>query len=308
MQGVLAISGGVDSMVMLDMLASISTSSTQSSQDRDLTSVETCNDPDYVVAHFDHGTRPSTKDDAIFVCKKATDYQKLFFTECGKLGEDISEDAARTARYQFLHKVAQENNYPVIYTAHHLDDLVETIAINLLRGTGWRGLAVLDASGVARPFLEAKFLPDTLKKLVPLEKKDILKYAAEHKIHFRQDPTNTSSNYLRNRLRTKLQDFTHKRELYRLWQQQKKLKAEIDEIVQDLLPKAEQPWQRGWFRDLDAKVALELLRAGTLRVGISATRPQLENFRQAILTYPSGKSFNLPQDNLVKFSKTEFYL
>lgn len=293
MQAVLAISGGVDSMVMLDILANGFAGD-----------VATQND---IVAHFDHGTRLSAKDDALFVGKKAADYQKKFCTECGDLGENAAEETARAARYKFLHKIAEKNNC-IIYTAHHLDDLVESIAINLLRGTGWRGLAVLDAPGVTRPFLEARLLPDNLQDLVPLDKKAILKYAAEHEIVFRQDPTNASDNYLRNRVRVKLQDFTQKKAIYELWQRQKVLKAEIDKLVAEILPEKGVAWQRSWFYELDAKVALELLRVGVLRAGISATRPQLENFRQAILTYPAGKSFNLPQDNLVKFSKTEFYL
>lgn len=113
---------------------------------------------------------------------------------------------------------------------------------------------------------------------------------------------------MRNRVRVKLQGFTQKKAIYELWQRQKVLKAEIDKLVAEILPEKGVAWQRSWFYELDAKVALELLRVGVLRAGISATRPQLENFRQAILTYPAGKSFNLPQDNLVKFSKTEFYL
>ena len=67
-------------------------------------------------------------------------------------------------------------------------------------------------------------------------------------------------------------------------------------------------WQRTWFTKLDQNIALELLRAGTLRANISATRPQLENFRQAILTYAPGKYFNLPNNHLIKLTKTMFEL
>lgn len=307
---VLAVSGGVDSMVMLDMLRR--------------------GQP--IVAHFNHGTRESAFDDMEFVYKIASDKYHITRVECrvASLGEGASEEAAREERYRFLRSVAlsvpvigkvrlhrpkksrspREIEIPMVqvYTAHHLDDLVESIAINLTRGTGWRGLAVLDTPGVRRPFLETELLPKSLRRRKPLAKRDVLRYAAEHEIIFRQDPTNTSDKYLRNRLRVKLQDFKGARKIYKLWQRQKQLKHEIDEIVSYLLPAVGQPWQRTWFRGLDKTVALELLRAGVQRAGSSATRPQLENFRQAILTYAPGKYFNLPGDRLVRFSKHEFYL
>lgn len=285
-----------------------------------------------IVAHFDHGTRESALDDMGFVYRTASDKYHIKRIEGGMadLGESVSEEVARRKRYRFLRSVAL--SVPVtgkvrlrrpkegelqrgikipmaqIYTAHHLDDLVESIAINLIRGTGWRGLAVLDTPGIRRPFLEAEALPKKLQKLAPLSKRDVLCYAAKHKIIYRQDPTNTSDQYLRNRLRAKLQHFTEAEKIYTLWQRQKKIKHEVDQIVARLIPDVEQPWQRQWFENLDEKVAIELLRAGVQRTGISATRPQLENFRQAILTYAPSKYFNLPGDRLVRFSKHEFYL
>lgn len=284
---ILAVSGGVDSMVTLDMICRSKNYSSG----------------DIIIAHFDHGTRPSSQLDAEFVERKAREYGVEFRLEKGELGEDVDEATARAARYDFLHSI---DPFATIFTAHHLDDLVETAAINLIRGTGWRGLAVLDSSGVRRPFLETEMFYE------PMDKAAIVEYAAKRKLEFREDPTNSSDEYLRNRIRHQMNnfplDFEQKMEIYRLWQEQKHLKSEIDQLVVNLLPEKGTPWQRVWFRDLDINVALELLRAGTLRAGISATRPQLENFRQAILTYAPGKSFNLPGDKLVRLSKTEFVL
>ncbi len=263
---------------------------------------------DIVVAHFNHGTRPSSKDDANFVKKCAEERNLTFALGTAKLGEGVSEEVARRARYNFLHKACETSGHTKICTAHHLDDLVETVAINLLRGTGWRGLAALDAPMVRRPFLEPEDMPKSLRKLVPFDKKTILRYAADFEITYRQDPTNNEDSYLRNRVRKKLSNFDKKHEIYALWQKQKKLKREIDELVGELMPEGDEPWQRSWFEGLDEKVALELLRAGTLRAGISATRPQLERFYQAILTYAPGKAFNLPKDELVTFTKTDFFI
>lgn len=279
---VLAVSGGVDSMVMLDLVC----------RNNNYSSSE------IIVAHFDHGMRENSMQDAEFVRRKATEYGVKCVVGRAKLGAGASEVAAREARYQFLRELATKCGQAEIWTAHHLDDLVESVAINLVRGTGWRGLAVLDSSGIVRPFLE----PENV-----MDKRTILSYAGKHGLEFREDQTNNSEQYLRNRLRDKLQDFTFKRQFYELWQKQLKSKTEIDNVVRKLLPE-DGAWQRSWFQELDEEVALELLRAGASTSGIKATRPQLENFRQAILNYRAGTYFNLPDDNLVKINKNSFKL
>lgn len=318
---VLAVSGGVDSMTLLDLLPP---------------------SPELVVAHFDHGIRPNSAEDASFVEQAAQVHNLEFQLGRAELNEGASEATARAARYEFLWQVAAEDSSAPseIWTAHHLDDLVETVAINLLRGTGWRGLAVLDAPGVRRPFLEPELLSNTDE---PWDKAAIWRYAGERNLHFREDQTNSSDEYLRNRIRHKIDNssggspdwsgkeqdgsglergtgqslnYEQKKQLWDLWQQQKALKRTIDQIVAELLPSEGEPWPRAWFWELERRqsdqiqqtVALELLRAGTLRAGISATRPQLEQFRQAILSYAPGKYFNLPGDHLVKIAKNEFWL
>lgn len=281
---IFAISGGVDSVAMLHMFAS-----QQSSDD------------EIVVAHFNHGIRKNAGEDAEFVRKLAYNYGLEFYLGEGKLGEKASEADAREARYGFLHKLAQklgEKSHPApIYTAHHLDDLIESVAINLIRGTGWRGLAVLNTPGIVRPFLQSESL---------MNKKAIMKCAAEHNLCYREDPSNSWDEYLRNRIRHQMNNIIDKSGLYDLWQQQVALKAEIDKLIADLLPAPGENWRRDWFKDLDEVTALELLRAGALQNGVSATRPQLEDFRQAIVNYGAGKCFNLPNDKLIKFSKDSF--
>ena len=284
---VLAVSGGVDSMVMLDMLCRSNNYSS-------------C---DIIVAHFNHGIRKNSAADAEFVRQKASDYDVEFRLGTGNLGEGASEETARHARYEFLHSL---DPLATIFTAHHLDDLVESVLINLLRGTGWRGVAALDTSNIRRPFLETELFYE------PMDKAAILEYAAKRRLEFREDPSNSWDAYLRNRIRQQLTDkplsYEQKLALYQLWQHQKRLKADIDATVVELLPDRDAVWQRAWFRDLEANLALELLRAGTLRAGISATRPQLEKFRQAILEYSPGKYFNLPGDQLIRINKSDFVL
>lgn len=286
---ILAVSGGVDSMVLLDLMA------------------KKYSPGDIIIAHFDHGIRDNSGEDVQFVAKVAEEiYHIRYIIGKGELGLGTSEEAARAARYEFLRGVAAKNGGAKIYTAHHLDDLIETVAINLIRGTGWRGLSALDAPGIERPLLEGDLVYE------PMDKLAIFEYAAKRRLRFREDQTNASEEYLRNRVREKFTEadwsYERKMEIWELWRQQRVRKAEIDRLVTGLLPEPGEAWQRGWFQDLESAVALELLRAGTLRAGISATRPQLEDFRQAILSYAPGKKFNLPGDRLVKLGKREFWL
>lgn len=262
-----------------------------------------------IVAHFDHGIRENSAEDAKFVQQRAADYGLGYVCHRAKLGARCSEETARKARYQFLNQVSAEYDQAEIYTAHHLNDLAESIAINLLRGTGWRGLTPLATLGLRRPLLD----PSLLQRLgynlrQPLTKKAIWRYAAEHRLRFREDQTNSSDEYLRNRLRHQMNNFEKHEQLFELWERQKGLRQEIDDIIAAMLPDSGQVWPRGWFRDLESEVALELLRAGLAEIGGSATRPQLERFRQAILDYAPGKYFNLPNDQLVRINKDFFIL
>lgn len=314
MKKILAVSGGVDSMVLLDLM--YKNTPRKAHFGDDYASCDILDKGDYssgeiIVAHFDHGTRDNSDKDAEFVRKTAGEiYHGTNIAKKGKLGENTSEEAARTARYEFLREVANRNEPSTIYTAHHLDDLVETVVINLLRGTGWRGLAVLDQAGVRRPLLEAEICYE------PMDKAAIFEYAAKRGLHFREDQSNSSADFLRNRVRERLREenwvYEKKLEMWKLWQRQKKLRQEIDRIVNSLLPKEGELWQRKWFYELeegaDREVAQELLREGLLRAGIRATRPQIEDFRQAILHYNPGKKFNLPGDKLVEIGRDEFEL
>ena len=277
MKKVLAISGGVDSMVLLDIFA---------------------DDSDAVVAHFNHGTRDSANDDAKFVEQAAQTYGLPFYLGSAKLGANVSEADARLARYDFLSKVAQKVDGK-IYTAHHINDLVETIAINIMRGTGWRGLSPFGNENVVRIFLESE----------PKTRADIDAYAASHDISFRQDPTNVEDKYLRNRVREKvsLMSKTELLEVFGLYKKQSVLRQEIEQIISSILP-ADGRFNRGIFAELDDRVAVEILRAGLARSGISATRPQILDFLSAIRNYAPEKSFNLPSGKMVVLHKTYFVL
>lgn len=173
---ILAVSGGVDSVVLLDVLA-------KESKKRKY---------EILVAHFNHGIREDSAKDETFVKNLADTYGLEFASAKGHLGKDTSEAKARDARYKFLRQICKKSNADAIITAHHLDDRIETALFNLRRGTGRRGLV---------PFRDDN---DILRPLKNIYKSEILDYAREQKLKWHEDPSNKSEKYSRNVLRNKI--------------------------------------------------------------------------------------------------------
>ena len=276
MKKILAVSGGIDSMVMLDLLAK---------EERGK----------IVVAHFNHGTRVSSDLDMEFVKKRCEDYGILFVSKKIMLGEGVSEEVARQERYDYLYHVANKFQGKIC-TAHHLDDLLESIVINLIRGTGWRGLTPLGNSEIERPLLNLGY-----------SKLETLQYAAENKIVFRQDPTNNSDDYLRNRVRRSIMniDRSIKQEIIRLYVEQKLLRNEIEKIISEVSEKLAQKNSHGeikirkdFFKTNEKAVAIEILKYVLQQKKLSLTRPQLNDLLAAIKNYATNKKFNLPRDKM----------
>lgn len=308
---ILAVSGGIDSMVLLERFF------------RD--------DPEnIVVAHFNHGTRTSADLDEQFVFLRCKELKVPFETMKIMLGEGVSEELARQKRYDFLYHVA--NKYGgEIYTAHHLDDLIESIAINLIRGTGWRGLTPFSDNRIHRPFIEMGFY-----------KVDILRFAAENKVLFREDPTNATDDYLRNRVRLKLfiMPRVEKERLIDFYKRQAIIRHEIEELCESifnflLIKNSSDEINGGVDSHGDAtftsvfraksevlsdikirkdfflgnsflgnnenyteETVEEILRFICEKIGVSLTRVQLKDFLRAIRTYGTNKKFNLPKDKM----------
>ena len=101
--------------------------------------------------------------------------------------------AARDLRYNWFQKISTEQHFDYILTAHHLDDVLETFLINLTRGTGLNGLTgIPEINGnIVRP-------------LLPFSRNDILVYAAKNKLQWREDKSNLSTKYVRNKIRHKI--------------------------------------------------------------------------------------------------------
>ena len=270
----IAVSGGVDSVVLLDMLAK--------------------KHENILVAHFDHGIREDSKEDAIFVRQLAVKYGVKFFTKREELGANASEEKARRARYKFLRELSEKQNATIV-TAHHLDDVVETIIINMVRGTGWRGLAVLNAEDIYRP-------------LINFKKQEIINYAKQNNLKWREDSTNSLNVYMRNIVRHKI-DLSNeqKNELQILHQEQIRLAEEIKSEVTSLLKsiKNDNKISRYFINSIDQASAYEIIRELTKG---ELTPSQIDSVINAIKTQRNGTIFEASKNIKIHFTTRFFTL
>ena len=264
---VLAVSGGVDSVVLLDIL----------SKNKDL---------DLIVAHFDHGIRPDSIDDQLFVKNLAKKYGLKYEFDKGNLGKNASEAEAREARYNFLNTVKEKYATQAIITAHHQDDVIETSMINLIRGTGRQGLTSLKSNS------------EIIRPLLFVSKADLLKYAKDHNLVWNEDSTNTDKKYLRNKLRLDVVNkmTTQQRsEWLQLLEKEDhintKLDKELNQAVRRGLHKNQLVLNRHWFAMLPHAVAKEILISILKQAGAKdIDRKTVERLTIQLKTIPAGKT------------------
>ena len=173
----IACSGGVDSIVLAHLVAKMKLN--------------------VAIAHCNFSLRGSESDaDAAFVeafAKKLrlAYHEQRFDTKLYAKENTLSTQmAARELRYTWFNELSQAHGYHYILTAHHQDDDIETFFINLSRGTGLRGLTGIPPinNTIIRP-------------LLPFSKTQILVYAKQQELHWRDDSSNAKTEYLRNKLR-----------------------------------------------------------------------------------------------------------
>jgi tRNA(Ile)-lysidine synthase len=178
---VVAVSGGADSVALLDILSSM----------RKLSLT-------LVVAHLNHGLRgKESDDDAAFVGELAASYRLPFelqyvdVKEVGRQRKLSLEEAGRIARYEWFDRVARSYAAGSIALGHHADDQAETFLIRLFRGSGTTGLAsmrLLSSDRYVRPLLR-------------LTRNEILAYLERRGLSYRHDRSNDETVFLRNRIR-----------------------------------------------------------------------------------------------------------
>lgn len=210
------VSGGVDSVVMLDHLVQIS---------------QKLKDLEVQCAYFHHGKTGNKKTDSYrnraqkFVAKLCADYCVTFHTnQAGRSSSQQSEDQMRKTRWEYLSQISGTD---WIATAHHSDDLAETLIMRLIRGTGAQGLQTLQ-------FLEQ----NKLRPLIRWTKEDVLKYAHIKKLSYIEDPSNKSNRYFRNWIRNK---WLKELESYQKGSS-RAFKNSLLKVREDLLSRQDQNW------------------------------------------------------------------
>jgi tRNA(Ile)-lysidine synthase len=248
-----AVSGGPDSLALLSIL-------------RDLVPVFSFN---LAVAHFDHGWRPESSQDANFVAAIAERWGYRCIIGRAAPGLPRTEEAGRQARYAFLRESARASQSAVIAIGHTQDDQIETLLLHLLRGSGSHGLGAIRrrTGDLARPLLDTS-------------RQEVEAYLAERRLTPLRDPTNDDPKYTRNRLRQTvlpaLRDFdpASRRLLARaadiLAEEDDLLNQQVDRLRPDLLT---DPSRR-------SELHLALQRRLVLRQNPASTFAQVEATRQ----------------------------
>lgn len=185
---VLAVSGGVDSMVLFDLV--------KKHHPREK----------IIVAHFDHCLRWAESDWdrelVASICKSeniAFEVEKMDIGAIAKDEKNSLEAVARERRYEFLRSVRDMYHARSILTAHHMDDQAETILMWLMKWGKIRGLSGM--SLLSRLPWEHEDHATLLRPLLDMRKSDILEYARVHHVAYRDDATNLDTTYQRNKIR-----------------------------------------------------------------------------------------------------------
>ena len=181
-----AVSGGIDSMCLMEKVRQ--------------------EGGPFAVAHCNFGLRGAESDaDEAFVREQAARHGipchvKQFDTEAFASAEGISiEMAARRLRYHWFGELCREHGYTAVAVAHNANDNAETLILNLLRGTGLKGITGMKAAG---------YIPDPdfgdiplLRPLLEMTREEIVAFAREHGLNWREDSTNAQTDYKRNKIR-----------------------------------------------------------------------------------------------------------
>ena len=186
----IAVSGGPDSMCLLDILNKL----------KEKLNIK------ITVVHVNHGIREEANEETEYIknyCEKYNikiyvKYEKV--VELAKQNKIGLEEAGRKVRYDFFDEVLQETKFNKIAIAHNMNDKVETILMNIIRGSGSLGLKGIE------PKRENKYI----RPLIEIERKDIEEYCSKNKLNPKFDKSNNDNTYTRNKIRNILIPFIKK--------------------------------------------------------------------------------------------------
>jgi tRNA(Ile)-lysidine synthase len=176
----IAISGGIDSVVLTHLLSALNFNIS--------------------LAHCNFNLRNTESDlDTVFVKKVAKELKIKCFTtsfETKKIAQENKESTqvtARNLRYNWFQEILEAHNFDYVLTAHHADDNLETFLINLTRGSGLDGFTgIPEING------------NIIRPLLKFSRIEILSYAKENKLSWREDKSNAATKYVRNKIRHKI--------------------------------------------------------------------------------------------------------
>ena len=176
---VVAVSGGPDSMFLLDMLLKVRKSKMF----------------DIVVAHVNHNVRAESYEEAEKVEEYCKNNDMIFeYMIIDKYGDDNFHDYARSVRYKFFSDLINKYHAKYLFTAHHGDDLMETILMRIVRGSSLSGYAGFNRETVIDNYT-------IIRPLITLTKKEIEDYMDDNDLWYAVDKSNTKDVYTRNRYR-----------------------------------------------------------------------------------------------------------
>lgn len=173
----LAVSGGLDSVVLLHLVQQLPYEIAVLHCNFQLRGLESFGDQNFIQDYCDTNEIP------VFI----TQFDTEAFAKDYKLSTQV---AARELRYSWFYELLESENFDYILTAHHADDNLETFVINLTRGTGLEGLTGIPEQN-----------DKIIRPLLPFSREEILQYAQENNIQWREDSSNASNKYLRNKIR-----------------------------------------------------------------------------------------------------------
>lgn len=283
---VVAVSGGVDSVVLLDILAKHNPKTA------------------LVVAHFDHGIRRNSAKDALFVKALAKRYNLRYSTTAAELGPQASEDEARRARYGFLRSLAAEEEAALV-TAHHLDDFLETVVMNYHRGCGRRGLVSLQSSN------------QLFRPLLRIPKQRLVDYAQANELEWMEDATNADRRYLRNYIRAEVMPKfspAQKQELLEICERLLDCNHQLDEFLTNYLHyqsfrRAGQVYSRAWFNRLSHAQACEVATVWLAAAEAGDyTQRLVEYIVVKLKTLPPGKQIAVAHQKNIALTKRSIRL
>lgn len=185
---VVAVSGGPDSMALLSLMSDIK---------KEI-------DIEVICAHVNHNVRKESADEKVFVERFCRDHNIVFESmKIEDYGDDNFHNEARTKRYNYFGNIVHKYNSKYLLTAHHGDDLIETILMRIVRGSTLRGY-----SGFSRIVEMGDY--KIIRPFINITKDEIFAYNKKNKILFVQDKSNNKDVYTRNRYRKYMLPFLKK--------------------------------------------------------------------------------------------------